>query len=103
MHQMTMRERILAVVQGHPVDRVPFVMYDMLLPNEEVQQFVGHENIGLMRWSAIHRVEHPHCRFESEDFQVNGTRWQRNTLHTPKGTLVEERAFEPVYDSSSIR
>jgi hypothetical protein len=56
-----------------------------------------------MRWSAIHRVEHPHCRFESEDFQVNGTKWQRNTLHTPKGALFEERAFEPVYDSSSIR
>ena len=33
---MTMKERILAVVRGEPVDRVPFVMYEGMLPRDEV-------------------------------------------------------------------
>jgi hypothetical protein len=103
MRHMTMRERILALVRGRPLDRVPFVMYDMLLPNDEVQQFIGRDHIGLMRWSNVHRVEHPHCRFETEEFYIDGKKWQRNIVHTPAGTILEERAFEPVYDSSSIR
>ncbi len=56
-----------------------------------------------MRWSKVHRVEHPHCRFEEEDFPRGGARWQRNTLHTPAGSIHEERVFEDAYDSSSIR
>ena len=103
MTSMTMRERILAVVQGRPHDRVPFVMYDGILPVQLVQQHLGRERIGLLRWSNIHRVEHPHCHFETENYYVGKTRWQRNTLHTPSGAIYEERAFETVYDSSSIR
>ncbi|MAG14143.1 MAG: hypothetical protein CMN78_06065 [Spirochaetales bacterium] len=100
---MTMKERILAVVRGEPVDRVPFVMYEGLLPVAEVSAHLGSERIGLMRWSSIHKVEHSECRFESEDFDRGGTRWRRNTIHTPAGAIFEERAFEPEYNSSSIR
>ena len=103
MAEMTMRDRILAVVQGREHDRVPLVIYEGILPVEDVQKELGRERIGVLRWSRIHREEHPHCRFESEDYVVDGARWQRNTLHTPKGSLYEERAFETAYDSSSIR
>lgn len=103
MPTLTMRDRILSVIHGRELDRVPFVMYDGLLPTAEVQQELGRENLGLMKWSAIHRIETPHCRFDDHPFYVGDTRWQRRTLYTPAGQLVEERAFEPVYDSSSIR
>jgi len=103
MRKMSMRERILAVVQGAPLDRVPFVMYDGILPTQEVQKFLGRERIGLLRWSRIHRVEHPHCTFEVETFYRDGRKWERRTLHTPKGSIYEERAFEGGYGSSSIR
>lgn len=98
-----MRERILAVVHGRPLDRVPFVIYDAMLPMREVWDAIGRDQIGLMRWSQVHREDHPHCRFVREDYRVGDTRWQRNTLHTPKGSIYEERAFEPLYDSSAIR
>ncbi|MHB1356729.1 MAG: uroporphyrinogen decarboxylase family protein [Anaerolineae bacterium] len=100
---LTMRERLLAVIRGTPLDRVPFIMYDNLLPNEEVWKLLGRETIGLIRWSSAHRVETPHCAFETIELEREGKRWQRITLHTPKGDLYEERAFEPVYNSSSIR
>jgi len=103
MREMTMRERILAVVQGREMDRVPFVMYDGILPVAEVQQHLGRKRIGLMRWSNVHRVETPHCCFETQEYYRGETKWQRITLHTPAGSIYEERAFEPVYGSSSIR
>ena len=103
MPDITMRDRILAVVQGRPLDRVPFVMYDGMLPLDDVFGCLGPDRIGLMRWCPTHRVEHPHCRFESEDYFVDGAKLRRNTLHTPAGAIHEERAFEPVYESSSIR
>lgn len=102
-HTMTMRERLLAVIKGLPHDRVPFIMYDCILPNEQVIQLLGREQIGLLRWSAVHRVETPHCATETIEMRRDGQRWQRIILHTPAGDLFEERAFEPVYQSSSIR
>ena len=103
MTTTTMRDRILAVVQGRPHGRVPFVLYDGMLPLEDVFTHLGSENVGLLRWSAVHRVEHPHCRLENEGYWIGESRWQRNTLHTPAGAIYEERAFETAYGSSSIR
>jgi hypothetical protein len=100
---LTMRERILAVVQGRELDRVPLVMYEGILPAVTVQACLGRERIGLMRWSNIHRVQYPHCRFETRDYYVDGRKWQRNTIHSSAGSIYEERAFETVYNSSSIR
>ena len=101
---MTMRERMLAVIEGREHDRVPFVQYSgIAAPNEEVWDVVGRDRVGILQWTAVHRVEHPHCRFEHEDFERDGQRWRRTTLHTPEGSLTEERAFEEAYGSSSIR
>jgi hypothetical protein len=98
-----MRDRMLALAQGRDHDRVPFVMYDGILPVDEVAACLRPERVGRLKWSAVHRVEHPHCHFESEPYQVEGAPWQRNTLHTPAGSIYEERAFEPAYETSSIR
>jgi hypothetical protein len=99
-----MRERILAVIQGRGADRVPFVQYSGLAaPNEEVWAAIGRERVGVVAWTSVHRIEHPHCRFEHEDFERDGRRMRRTMLHTPAGSLVEERGFEEGYGSSSIR
>ncbi len=103
MPAMTMRERILAVIRGREHDRVPFVMYDCVLPVQEVRRLLGPQELGLFRWGGVHRVEHPHCHAVTEEYEIGGTRWQRITLHTPAGSMFEERAFEPTYGTSSIR
>jgi hypothetical protein len=101
---MTMRERMLAVIEGRKHDRVPFVQYSGTGgPNEEVWAELGRDRMGLLQWTRVHRVETPHCAAGSEDFQRDGQRWRRTTLHTPAGDLTEERAFEEAYGSSSIR
>lgn len=108
MTGMTMRDRILAVVQRRELDRVPFIMYDGMLPTDEVRRVLGRDadggsRVGFMRWCRIHELDAPHCRFDVEEYYVDDTKWQRRTLHTPKGDLFEERAYEPVYGSSSVR
>lgn len=100
---MTMRERILAVVTGREHDRVPFAQYDgIAAPNQAVWDLVGRANMGVLRWSGVHRCEYPRCRFEAEPTARGGLPGTRTTLVTPAGCLVEERYYEPAYGSSSI-
>ncbi len=104
MGKTTMRDRILAVIRREEHDRVPFVQYDGLAaPNEEIWQLLGRDNMGIIRWSKVYRFEHPHCRFETENFQRNGGSGVRTTLFTPVGSLVEEKLIEPTYGTGSIR
>jgi hypothetical protein len=85
---MTNRERLLAIIEGCEVDRMPFVQYSgIAAPDEEVWALIGRDNMGLLTWCGLHAVEHPNCRFEGEDFETNGRPMRRSTLHTPAGSL----------------
>jgi len=102
MQEMTMRQRMLAAIEGRPADRVPFVQYDGLAaPSEEIWSVIGRNNMGLIRWSGVHRCEHPNCRIDSEEIHRDGRRGIHNTLYTPEGNLFEERFYEPAYGSTA--
>jgi hypothetical protein len=104
MTPMTNRQRLLGVIQQRPIDRVPFVQYSGLAgPDEEIWSLVGRDSLGLIRWSAVHRVEHPNCRFETEEFQLAGRKAVRTTLHTPAGSLQQVRVQEPTFLTTSAR
>jgi len=102
MSAMAMRERMLALVQGREHDRVPFVQYSGLAaPDDEAWSVVGRENMGLLRWTSIHRIGTPRCRFEREDIVRDGKKGFRQTLFTPEGQLFEERLIEPAFGTSA--
>jgi hypothetical protein len=104
MRTMTNRQRLLAVLHGRELDRVPFVQYEhCAAPDGEIWSVLGRNQMGILRWTAAHRLESPHCRFVSEDIARDGRRGRRTTLHAPKGTLVEETLFEPTYGAGSIK
>ena len=104
MGDMTMKDRMLAVLRGGQVDRVPFVQYSGLGgPNEDVWGVIGRENMGLLRWCSLHRFEHPHCRFETQAVEHDGLRGQRRALITPSGTLAELRLRTPSLGSLAAR
>lgn len=102
MKPMTNRQRLLAIIEGRELDQVPVIMYDEMLPLDEVREQFG-DRIGRLRWSNVHKVETPHCRTELVEYYVGETRWERTTLYTPAGAVYQERAFEPVYNSGSFR
>jgi len=101
---MTMRERMLAVVEGREHDRVPFVLYDGIGPSmEEAWSVFGRDNVGMLRWGSPYRAEYPNCRFESEEVERDGLRGLRTTMFTPAGQLTSEMLYQPTYDAGAIR
>ena len=96
MQAPTMRERMLAVVLGHDMDRVPFVQYDGASDrNERIWERIGRENMSLLRWCGCHRLEHPNCQIASEPIVRSGEPGWRDTLTTPTGVLTQERVCVP--------
>jgi len=99
---MTNRERILAVIEGTDLDRVPFVQYSgIAAPNDEVWAHLDRDSMGVLQWSSLHALHSPNCRTESEQIEIGGRRGLRNTLVTPAGTLTEERLYEPTFNTTA--
>lgn len=91
MNEMTMKERMLAVVQGRPVDHSPFVTYNHnAAPNEEIWAALGRNHMGVYRGTYIHQTVSEDCRLVTEDIVKNGREGLRKSIITPKGTLYEE-------------
>lgn len=104
MRRQTMRQRMLALIRGEEVDRVPFVQYENLAaPNEAIWAVIGWEEMGLLRWTRVHRIEHSHCRTATEEIHEEGHRGTRTIIETPKGVLIEERFYEPTYGTGWIK
>jgi hypothetical protein len=104
MKKMSMRDRMRAVIRGQAPDLVPFVQYENLAaPDEEVWELVGRDSMGILRWTSVYRLEYPNSRSHSEPFERDGLMGLRSTIVTPLGALTEERLYEPVYHTSSIR
>jgi hypothetical protein len=101
---LTNRQRMLAVLQGGELDRVPFLQYSGLAaPDEEIWKLIGRANMGTLRWSRLHRCHTPHCDTVTEPFEREGQKGERGTLRTPVGTLTEEKLFDPALGSAAIR
>ena len=87
---MTPKERVLAVLRGEPVDKVPFTIYESKIPQCEVERRL--RNLGLCiverRVSAV-RTERPHVRTETLRYTEDGIDKVRTTHHTPVGDLFE--------------
>ena len=101
MKRMTMRQRMLAVVQGRPHDRVPFVEYGGMTPTGETRALLGPGAVGRLPWVGVCRMEAPHCRFDTREIQADGLRGLHVTLHTPEGSLTQEKFFSPAMGSAA--
>jgi hypothetical protein len=60
--------------------------------NEEVWKALGRENMGVLRWVAVHRLEHPNCHFVRQRIVHDGTPVWCDTLGTRKGCLTQIRS-----------
>jgi len=93
---MTNHGRIQAVIHGRELDRVPFLQYNRLVaPNDEVWAAVGRNNVGIVRWSAAHRLETPNCRTDTSETARDGLKVSETTWTTPAGTLTQVEHRDP--------
>jgi len=100
---MTKIERMLNVLKGKSIDKVPFVQYYNINPNEEVWKLLGRDNLGLLKWTQVHQFITPDCVSEKIRFERNNTRGERHIIHTPVGSIFEEVLFEKIIGGASIK
>lgn len=93
---MNMRERMLAVINGGELDRVPFVSYDNpWAPKEEVWPMIGQDNLGILKWMMPYKKHHPNCKIETKTIYRDGGEAYETIITTPKGSLREVKVPVP--------
>ncbi|MCM8759085.1 MAG: uroporphyrinogen decarboxylase family protein [Candidatus Omnitrophica bacterium] len=100
---MTMKRRMLGILRGNDVDKIPFVQYYGMTPLDEAWNLVGRDNLGLLKWTQVHQFITPDCVAEKEYFERNGIRGQRHIIHTPIGSIFEEVLYERIIGGGSIK
>jgi len=95
MKTMTNEERMLAVLRGKDMDRIPFVHYSNLAGrNEDIWKEVGHDSMGILaRGISLFKTVTPNCRIETSEVIIDGNRGKRATLYTPAGSLYQEHVY----------
>jgi len=85
---MTPRERVLAVLRGEPTDKVPFTIYESMIPQCDVERQLRNDGLCIVyrRVPAV-ITERPNVRVESHHYTENGIGKVRTTFHTPVGDL----------------
>jgi len=80
---LKIRERIMAVYRGQEPDRIPWLIYDGLLPRGYVDRQLRNRGLGLKVSASLWSVEMPHVRIETKT--VSNIVYR--TFHTPVGNV----------------
>lgn len=93
MVQLTNRERMLRILRGGDLDRIPFVHHNCLAaPNDEIWKLLGRDKMAISKWTNVHRCENDVCKRFQEKLVINGKEITRDTIVTPKGTIFQDKA-----------
>ena len=85
---MTPRERVLAVLRGEPVDKVPFTIYESKIPQCAVERRLRNEGLCIVqRGVGAYRRRAPNCVETSHRYEEKGRPRVRTVIETPAGQL----------------
>ena len=85
---MTPRQRVLAVLRGEPVDKVPLTMYESMIPQCAVERQLRNQGLCIVSGGAAHASERPNCATETRTYTENGKGRVRTVIRTPVGELT---------------
>ena len=85
---MTPRERVLAVLHGKPVDKVPFTVYEYKIPQCAVERQLRNDGLCIVnrRYSG-HTIRTPNCATESHHYTEDGLPRVKTVVRTPVGEV----------------
>jgi len=87
---MTPRARVLAALRGEPTDKVPFTIYESMIPQSSVERQLRNDGLCIVdRRVAAVTTERPNVRVEVRRYSENGVDLVRTDYHTPAGDLFE--------------
>jgi len=95
------KERILAALEWGEPDRVPLTIYDWMLPRGMTERRLRESGVGLITRLPAHRVQHRQVEFISREYQQNGHKLTRRTIHTPVGEVWQTLEPDEAYETSN--
>lgn len=85
---MTPRQRVLNVLRGEPVDKVPFTIYESKIPQCAVERELRNRGLCIVnRAQPVVTRTTPNCVHESHHYTENGRPRVRQVIRTPVGEL----------------
>ncbi len=85
---MTPRKRVEAVLYGDQADRVPFTIYECMVPEGDVGQQLRDEGMCIVdRGHPVVHTRTPNVTSRSETYTEEGVTYSRTDIHTPVGDL----------------
>jgi hypothetical protein len=89
---MTPTERVLAVLRGERVDKIPFTIYECMLPQCAVERQLRERGLCIVnrRYSVV-SSESPNCVSETRQYTENGKPRVLTVTRTPVGEVSEIR------------
>ena len=85
---MTPRKRVEAVLRGESADKVPFTIYECMLPQCTVERQLRDDGLCIVnRHPPVVRTRTPNVRSVTKPFTENGIPYSRTDIHTPAGDL----------------
>ncbi len=92
---MKPRERVLAVLRGDQPDRVPFTVYECMIPQCAVERRLRNEGLCIVnRHHPGYRSDRPNCTSQTIRYREDGRDRTRTTIRTPVGEI--HTVVEPV-------
>jgi hypothetical protein len=92
---VTPRDRVEAVLRGGESERVPFTMYESMIPQCEAEREMRARGMCIVeRRVPVYRTHHPNVRVRSETYREGDKQLVRTWYETPVGTV--STLHEPV-------
>lgn len=80
---MVPRDRVLAVLRGETVDRIPFTIYDILMPSGKLGEMLKRMGLTVIRGVSVFREEWPNVKIR----RVQEGNYVYTTYETPIGSV----------------
>jgi hypothetical protein len=100
---ITPRERLMSVLRTGSADRIPWNIYEWLLPRTPAARSLLEHGLSLMGSQRIYRETYTSLIIHEEKYESSGQTWFHKSIETPIGTLSEESTIEQVYGSRWIK
>jgi hypothetical protein len=79
---------VLRVLHGQRVDRVPFTVYECMIPQCAAERQMRNRGLCIVNRSSVFASHQPNVKYTSQTYCEGATRLVRNTWETPAGVLT---------------
>jgi hypothetical protein len=85
---MTPRKRVEAILYGDQPDKVPFTIYECMVPQDDLGQQLRDEGMCVVeRGHPVVHTRTPNVTYQSNTYIEEGITYYRSDIHTPDGDL----------------